>query len=71
LAPQNTTNWNAWLKHSNKRINMPISNSQWLNNPNRWELVTTIPSVPIFELYDLEVSSASGELAILQKMRFR
>jgi hypothetical protein len=60
LAPQNTTNWNAWLKHSNKRINMPISNSQWLNNPNRWELVTTVPSVPIFELYDLEVSASGG-----------
>jgi len=60
LAPQNTSNWNAWLRHNNKRLNLPVTNSQWLTLPNRWELTTTVPSVPVYELYDLEVSASGG-----------
>ena len=60
LAPQNTSNWNAWLRHNSKRLNLPVINSQWLNLPNRWELTVTVPTVPVYELYDLEISAGGG-----------
>ena len=60
LALQNTVNWNAWLRHNNKRLNLPVTNSQWLTSPNRWELTVTVPSVPVYELYTLEVAASGG-----------
>ncbi|MDD4308802.1 MAG: metallophosphoesterase [Candidatus Cloacimonetes bacterium] len=60
LAPANTTGFSAYLVHGNKRINLPITSSTWVNTPDRWILQTTIPQVPVFELYDLEVNAAGG-----------
>jgi hypothetical protein len=60
LAPQSTTGFNAWLLHGNKRISLPITSSTWVTSPNRWVLQTTIPQVPVFELYDLEVNANGG-----------
>lgn len=60
LAPQNTSGFNAWLRHNGKRVSLPVSSSTWATNPNRWVLQTTIPQVPVFELYDLEVNANGG-----------
>lgn len=60
LAPQNTTGFNAWLRHKNKRISAPLQSANWHSTPNRWELQVTIPQVAVFELYDLEVNAADG-----------
>ncbi|MDY0151223.1 MAG: metallophosphoesterase [Candidatus Cloacimonas sp.] len=60
LAPQNTTGFNAWLLHGNKRISLPITSATWATNPNRWVLQTIIPQVAVFELYDLEVNADGG-----------
>lgn len=61
LAPANTTNWQANLKHGTKIINLPINSTEYVNTPDRWLLHTTIPNVPVYELYDLEVI-ASGAI---------
>lgn len=66
LAPQNTTNWNAWLRHKNKRISLTVTNSQWLTQPDRWEINVLVPSVSVYELYDLEVSASGGISDITQ-----
>lgn len=60
LAPANTTNWQAELIHNHKTIPLQITNTQWLYEPNRWELSASIPNVPIFELYDLRVTASGG-----------
>ncbi len=60
LAPQTTTGFNAWLLHGSKRINLPLQSATWQTNPNRWELLVSIPQVNVFELYDLEVNANGG-----------
>jgi len=60
LAPQSTTGFNAWIRHDAKRIALPLQSATWQTNPNRWELQVTIPNVPVFELYDLEVNANGG-----------
>lgn len=60
LAPQNTTGFNAWILHGNKRINLPLISATWQTVPNRWELLVSIPQVNVFELYDLEVNAGGG-----------
>ena len=60
IAPQNTTGFNAWLLHGNKRVSLPLISANWLTNPNRWELVVSIPQVNVYELYDLEVNASGG-----------
>lgn len=60
LAPQNTTGFEAWLRHKQKRVNLPMISSTWQNSPARWELQVTIPQVAVFELYDLEVNASGG-----------
>lgn len=60
LAPQSTTGWNAFLVHKAKRISLPVESATWNTSPNRWELLVTIPNVPVFELYSLEVNAAGG-----------
>ncbi|MDY0337737.1 MAG: metallophosphoesterase [Candidatus Cloacimonadaceae bacterium] len=60
LAPQNTTGFEAWLLHDQKRINLPLVSSSWQNSPQRWELQVSIPQVAVFELYDLEVNADGG-----------
>ena len=60
LAPQNTTGWQAELKHGRKTIPLQISSIQELQSPFRWLLNATIPSVQVFELYDLRVRASGG-----------
>lgn len=61
LAPQNTSGWTAFLRHDAKCIALPLQEAAWHTSPNRWELSFSIPNVPVYELYDLEVN-ASGNL---------
>ncbi|MBW6513976.1 MAG: metallophosphoesterase [Candidatus Syntrophosphaera sp.] len=60
VAPASSSNWQAQLRHGSKTIDLNISSSQFLTNPERWELQATVPSVPVFELYDLRVNASGG-----------
>lgn len=60
IAPQTTTGWNAALLHGTKRVNLSIFSAQWQAGMNYWILQATVPQVPVFELYDLEVTAAGG-----------
>ncbi|MDD2332749.1 MAG: metallophosphoesterase, partial [Candidatus Cloacimonetes bacterium] len=60
LAPESTTGWQATLKHGSKSISLPVLSSQYVLSPNRWLLSTQIPNVPVFELYNLEVTANGG-----------
>ncbi|MCK9309079.1 MAG: metallophosphoesterase [Candidatus Cloacimonetes bacterium] len=60
VAPSTTTGFNAWLLHGSKRISMPVTSSNWQTTPDRWELQATVPQVPVFELYDLEINANGG-----------
>lgn len=60
IAPANTTGWQAWLVHKQKSLPLNITSSQYLGDPDRWELQAIVPSVPVFELYDLRVTASGG-----------
>jgi hypothetical protein len=60
LAPQSTTNWQAYLLHNSRSVTMSVTSSQYLTSPNRWELQALVPQVPVFELYDLKVTASGG-----------
>lgn len=60
VAPQNTTGWTAFLLHGAKRIALPLQSATWHSDPGLWELMVSIPNVPVFELYDLEVNASGG-----------
>ncbi|MBP7310161.1 MAG: metallophosphoesterase [Candidatus Cloacimonetes bacterium] len=60
LATQSTTGWTAFLLHGSKRIALPLQSATWHSNPDRWELSVSIPNLPVFELYDLEVNASGG-----------
>lgn len=60
LAPPGTSGWQAELLHGHKVIPLQISSIQELQSPFRWLLSATIPSVQVFELYDLRVRASGG-----------
>ncbi len=60
IAPANTAGWQAWLVHKHKSLPLNIISSQYLGDPDRWELQATIPPVPVFELYALRVTASGG-----------
>ncbi|MDI9523880.1 MAG: metallophosphoesterase, partial [Candidatus Cloacimonadota bacterium] len=60
VAPASTTGWQAWLVHKHKSVALEIIHSQFLNTPDRWELQALIPSLPVYELYDLRVAASGG-----------
>jgi len=60
LAPSNTNSWQANLKHGNKTVPLQVMDAQYVSTPNRWLIDTLIPQVPVFELYDLEVTASGG-----------
>ena len=60
VAPPSTTGWQAWLVHKHKSVALEIIHSQFLNTPDRWELQALIPSLPVYELYDLRVTASGG-----------
>lgn len=60
IAPPSTTGWQVWLRHKHKSVNLELLSSQYLNTPDRWELQAVVPSLPVFELYDLRVSASGG-----------
>lgn len=60
IAPLSTTGWQAYLVHKHKSLTLDIISSQYLTAPDRWELQALIPSLPVFELYDLRVTASGG-----------
>lgn len=67
LAPPSTTNWQAQLRRGNRTVELDITSSQYLNSPARWELQATVPSVAVYEQYDLRVSASGGINDIARK----
>ncbi|MDP3113974.1 MAG: metallophosphoesterase [Candidatus Cloacimonadaceae bacterium] len=62
IAPQTTTNWQAELIHKAKIIPLQVISAQYVTTPERWLINTIIPSVPVFEQYDLRVRASGGIL---------
>lgn len=60
LAPTGTTNWTASLIHKQKTVPLQVTGTQQLSNPARWQINVLIPSVPVYELYDLRVTASGG-----------
>ena len=60
LAPSGTTGWTAALSHKQKTIPLQITGVQLLSNPSRWQVNALIPTVPVYELYDLRVTASGG-----------
>lgn len=60
-APQTTTLWNAALLHGAKRINLQVFSPLYDPNFGTWNLQAIIPDLPVYELYDLELT-ASGNI---------
>lgn len=61
LAPENTTLWNAALLHGSKRVPLQVFAPLYDPTFGLWNLQAIMPSVPVYELYDLELT-ASGEI---------
>ena len=61
LAPEGTVNWDAFLIHKNKTIQLSISQTTYHADLGRWFLTATAPQPEIYELYDLKVK-ASGSI---------
>lgn len=60
IAPPAITGWQAFLVHKHKTISLNLISSQHLSSPERWELQALVPSVPVYELYDLRVTASNG-----------
>ncbi len=60
VAPQSTSGWQANLLHGNKTIALAVNSSQFVTSPDRWLLTVTIPNVPVYELYNLQVLANGG-----------
>jgi len=60
VAPTNTTGWAAQLKKGNIAVSLPITQAQYENLPARWVVKAQVPTVNIFELYDLQVTASGG-----------
>ena len=61
LAPSGTVNWEAFLIHENKIIQLSITQSIYNPELERWYLTAKAPHPEIYELYDLKVT-ASGNI---------
>ena len=55
IAPDDILNWEATLTHDNKEIELAINQATYHDEIERWVLIATVPSINIFELYDLQV----------------
>lgn len=60
LAPPTASSWQAELRHRGKVVPLSVTSSQYLNSPDRWELSAAIPTIPVYELYDLRVTASGG-----------
>jgi 3',5'-cyclic AMP phosphodiesterase CpdA len=59
-APSTASGWQAFLLHGSKTIPLSLTGSQFLAQPPVWQLTTTVPPVPVYELYDLKVTASGG-----------
>ncbi|PKN77606.1 MAG: hypothetical protein CVU48_11075 [Candidatus Cloacimonetes bacterium HGW-Cloacimonetes-1] len=60
VAPQTTSGWQANLLHGNKTIALTVNSTEYVTSPDRWLLSVTIPNVPVYELYNLQVLASGG-----------
>ncbi len=60
FAPPATNGWAAELFYNDITVSLPISQSAYDTDLQRWTLTTTIPEVPLYELYSLRVNASDG-----------
>jgi len=61
-APTTTTNWDLHLSRGTIEVPMTINDASYQQSPPRWVIHAIVPSVPVFDLYDLKVT-ASGNIS--------
>jgi 3',5'-cyclic AMP phosphodiesterase CpdA len=59
-AASGATGWAAELIHGQKTVTLSISSSTYNSSTLWWEIEATVPAVPVYELYDLEVTANGG-----------
>ncbi len=59
-AGSGTTGWAADLIHGQKTVPLSITGSVYNSSTLWWEIEAAVPAVPIYELYDLEVTADGG-----------
>jgi hypothetical protein len=57
-----TTGWAATLRHGSVTVPLVVTGASYDASTLWWRLTATVPSVPLYELYDLEVSANGGLL---------
>lgn len=60
FAPDNTTEWDATLTFNAVTVDLTISQSDYDFDLDKWTLQATIPSVALYELYDLNITASNG-----------
>lgn len=60
FAADSTKHWNAKLIYDNIEVPLTISSSAYDNELDKWTLTTTIPSVDVYELYDLSITASDN-----------
>lgn len=62
FAPETTTDWNVELFYNNVTVPLSVNQSVYDTNLKKWTLTVSIPSVDLYELYDMRVT-ASGDIS--------
>lgn len=60
FAPQTTTDWAVEIFYDDVSISLPLNQANYDTGLDKWTLTTTIPSVDLYELYDMRVSASGG-----------
>ena len=60
LTDEGTSGWTAALIHADKRIDLPVQLNGYNAELGIREMSAPIPNIPVFELYDLELSATGG-----------
>ncbi len=57
-----TTGWTATLRHGSVTVPLAVTDATYDAGTLWWHLAATVPGVPLYELYDLEVAADGGIL---------
>jgi|GEM_PF-273494 len=60
FASETTTNWGVELFYGDITIPLTVDQANYNSELEKWTLTTTIPSVDLYELYDLRVTASDG-----------
>lgn len=60
FAPETTIDWAIEIFYDDISVSLPVNQANYDSGLDKWTLTTTIPSVDLYELYDMRVSASGG-----------